>query len=32
MLAARLKRDRVDTFVAGVDMNNINSAVGAEGQ
>jgi O-glycosyl hydrolase len=28
MLAARLKRDGLDTFVSGVDMNNIGSAVG----
>ena len=32
MLAARLKRDRMDTFVAGVDMNNVSSALGAEAQ
>jgi O-glycosyl hydrolase len=32
MLASRLKRDGLDTVVSGVDMNNVNSAVGAEGQ
>jgi len=31
-LAGRLKRDGLDTFVSGVDMNNINDAVGAVGQ
>lgn len=32
LLAIRLKRDGLDTFVSGVDMNNINDAVGAVGQ
>lgn len=32
LLADRLKRDGLDTFVSGVDMNNINDAVGAVGQ
>ena len=32
MLARRLKRDGLDTFVAGVDMNNIDDAVGGAGE
>jgi O-glycosyl hydrolase len=32
MLASRLKRDGLDTFVSGVDMNNLDSAVGGLGQ
>lgn len=32
MLATRLKRDGLDTFVSGVDMNNVSSALGAEAQ
>ena len=28
MLATRLKRDGLDTFVSGVDLNNVNDAVG----
>jgi len=28
MLTSRLRRDRLDTFVSGVDMNNIDDAVG----
>jgi O-glycosyl hydrolase len=32
LLASRLKRDGLDTFVSGVDMNNIDDAVGAVGQ
>jgi O-glycosyl hydrolase len=32
MLAERLRRDRVDTFVAGVDTNNISSAVATTAQ
>jgi O-glycosyl hydrolase len=30
MLATRLKRDGLNTFVSGVDMNNVSSALGAE--
>ena len=32
MLASRLKRDGLDTFVSGVDMNNLDAAVGGLGQ
>jgi hypothetical protein len=32
MLASRLKRDGMDTFVSGVDMNNLDAAVGGLGQ
>jgi O-glycosyl hydrolase len=32
MLAARLKQEGIETFVSGVDMNNLASAVGAVGQ
>jgi O-glycosyl hydrolase len=32
MLASRLKRDRLDTVVSGVDMNNLDAAVGGLGQ
>jgi O-glycosyl hydrolase len=32
MLATRLKRDGLDSFVSGVDMNNVSSALGAEAQ
>ncbi len=32
MLASRLKRDGLDTFVSGVDMNNVSDAVGAAGK
>jgi O-glycosyl hydrolase len=32
MLASRLKRDGLDTFVSGVDMNNLDTAVGGLGQ
>ncbi len=31
-LASRLKRDGLDTFVSGVDMNNVGDAVGGAGQ
>jgi O-glycosyl hydrolase len=31
LLASRLQRDGLDTFVSGVDMNNLNSAVGGLG-
>jgi O-glycosyl hydrolase len=31
-LASRLKRDGVDAFVSGVDMNNLDAAVGGAGQ
>jgi O-glycosyl hydrolase len=32
MLTSRLKRDELDTFVSGVDMNNIDNAVGGVGK
>jgi O-glycosyl hydrolase len=32
MLAARLKQEGVDTFVSGVDMNNVDNAVAGVGQ
>ncbi len=32
MLASRLKRDGLDTFVSGVDMNNLEAAVGGVGR
>jgi O-glycosyl hydrolase len=32
MLASRLKRDGLDTFVSGMDMNNLDDAVGGLGQ
>jgi hypothetical protein len=32
MLASRLKRDGLNTFVSGVDMNNLDAAVGGLGQ
>jgi O-glycosyl hydrolase len=32
MLVDRLKRDGLDTFVSGVDMNNVDAAVGGLGQ
>jgi len=32
MLASRLKRDGLDTFVSGVDMNNVPAAVSGAGQ
>lgn len=32
MLARQLKRDGLDTFVSGVDMNNLDAAVGGLGQ
>jgi O-glycosyl hydrolase len=32
LLAGRLKRDGLDTFVSGVDMNNLGDAVGGLGQ
>jgi O-glycosyl hydrolase len=32
MLASRLKQDRLNTFVSGVDMNNIDAAVGGLGK
>jgi O-glycosyl hydrolase len=32
MLADRLKRDGLNTFVSGVDMNNVDDAVGGAGQ
>jgi O-glycosyl hydrolase len=32
MLASRLKRDRLDTFVSAMDMNNLDAAVGGLGQ
>jgi len=32
MLASRLKRDGLDVFVSGVDMNNLDAAVGGLGQ
>jgi O-glycosyl hydrolase len=32
MLASRLKRDGLDTFVSGVDMNNIDDAVSSAGR
>ena len=32
MLASRLKRDGLDTFVSGVDMNNLGAAIGGAAQ
>jgi O-glycosyl hydrolase len=32
MLASRLKRDGLNTFVSGVDMNNLDAAIGGLGQ
>jgi O-glycosyl hydrolase len=32
MLASRLRRDGLDTFVSGVDMNNLGAAIGGAGQ
>jgi len=32
LLASRLKRDGMDTFVSGVDMNNVGDAIGGAGQ
>ncbi len=32
LLASRLKRDGLDTFVSGADMNNLDDAVGGAGQ